>query len=79
MVSWAHYEKCHWAEILELDVDERIDLVKDIWDSIAAIPDRIRLTDWQREELDRRLRQYHRDPSAGSPWDEVRQRIASSR
>lgn len=68
-----------WTQILELDVDERIDLVEDIWDSIAAIPGRVELADWQREELDRRLRQYHQDPSAGSPWPEVRQRIASSR
>ena len=67
------------ADWLELDVDERIDLVEDIWDSIAAVPARVRLADWQREELDRRLQQYHRDPSAGSPWNVVRQRITSSR
>ena len=69
----------HWVEILKLDIEARIDLVEDIWDSIAAIPERVRLADWQREELDRRLELYRRDPSAGSPWEVVRQRIAPSR
>jgi putative addiction module component (TIGR02574 family) len=69
----------HWDEILELDVDERIELAEDIWDSIVAVPERVRLADWQREELRRRLEQYRADPSAGSPWDVVKQRIRSSR
>jgi len=69
----------HWDEILELDVDERIELAADIWDSIAAFPERVRLSDWQREELRQRLEQYRADPGAGSPWDVVKQRIRSSR
>jgi len=72
-------KSAHWVEILELDVEERIDLVEDIWDSIADIPERVRLADWQGEELDRRLQEYRRNPAAGSPWREVRQRITSSR
>ena len=43
------------ADILELDVSERIQLVEDIWDSIAAAPDSVTLTDAQRAELERRL------------------------
>lgn len=69
----------HWDEILELDVDERIELAGDIWDSIAAFPERVRLADWQREELRHRLEQYRADPVAGSPWEAVKQRIRSSR
>ena len=41
----------HWSEILELGADERAHLVEDIWDSIAAVPERVPLADWQREEL----------------------------
>ena len=59
------------ADLLELSVAERIQLVEDLWDSIAAVPEALPLTDAQREELDRRLDAYHRDPSAGSPWEEV--------
>ena len=63
------------ADVLKLSVAERIQLVGDIWDSIAAVPEAVPLSNAQRAELDRRLDAYHRDPTAGSPWDEVRQRI----
>ena len=67
------------ADLLELSVAERIQLVEDLWDSIAAVPEALPLTDAQREELDRRLDAYHRDPSAGSPWEEVQRRIKGRR
>ncbi len=63
------------ADILDLPVVERILLVEDIWDSITAVPEAVVLSPAQREELDRRLEAYHRDPQAGSPWDEVKARI----
>jgi len=65
------------ADILNLSVSERIQLVQDIWDSIAEVPDSVALTDEQKAELDRRLDAYHRDPNAGSPWSVVRERFKS--
>ena len=65
------------TDILNLSVSERIQLVEDIWDSIAQVPDSIELSEAQRVELDRRLDVYRRDPSQGSPWDVVRGRIGS--
>jgi putative addiction module component (TIGR02574 family) len=66
------------SDVLELPVSERLDLVGDIWDSIAQVPDALELTEAQRAELDRRLEAYRRDPKAGSPWSEVKARILSS-
>jgi len=66
------------ADILKLPVAERILLVEDIWDSIAAIPEAIPLTEAQREELDRRLEAYHRNPDEGSPWEEIKERVRGS-
>ena len=63
------------ADILELSIAERIQMVEDIWDSIAAVPEAVPLSENQKEELDRRLKAYHRNPDAGSPWIEVRKRI----
>ena len=63
------------ADVLKLSVAQRIQLVGDIWDSIAAVPDAIPLTDAQRAELDHRLDAYHRDPTAGSPLGTGRDRI----
>jgi putative addiction module component (TIGR02574 family) len=63
------------AEILRLSVDERIQLAQDIWDSIAAVPEAISLTDAQRAELDRRLAAYEENPDEGIPWDEFRKQF----
>jgi putative addiction module component (TIGR02574 family) len=43
------------AEILDLPTAERLRLVEDIWDSLAASVTNLPVPDWHREELDRRL------------------------
>lgn len=63
------------AEVLGLSISERIQLVEDIWDSIAASDVRPSLTDTQRAELDRRLASHAAEPEGGAPWEEVRRRI----
>ena len=45
-------------KLQQLTVDERIKLVEDLWDSIAAD---------QRSELDRRLNAYALDKNRGQP------------
>lgn len=67
------------AEILKLSVSERILLVEDIWDSIAEAPDEISLTKAQEQELDARLDAYHKNPTEGSPWAMVRERVRAGR
>ena len=64
---------------LSLSVPERIQLVEDIWDTIAEVPDEAELADEQKAELDRRLDAYHQNPNKGSPWGMVRERITSRR
>ncbi len=63
------------ADILRLSVPERIQIVEDIWDSIAEVPHEIPVTEAQRAELDRRLDAYHENPAEGSSWEEVKKRI----
>ncbi|KAF0208135.1 MAG: addiction module protein [Actinomycetota bacterium] len=58
-----------------LTVSERIQLVEDLWDSIAASAADIPLTAAEIQELDRRLDDLEANPSAGIPWDEVRARV----
>ena len=67
------------ADTLELPVAERLQLVEDIWDTIAAAPDALPLTAEDRQLLDERLEARRRDPQAGSPWEEVSARITSRR
>lgn len=63
------------AEILALPVPERVRLVEVIWDSISAVPEALPLTQWQKDELDRRLAEFEADPDAGSTLEEVFARI----
>jgi len=60
------------ADILGLPVDERLRLVEEIGDSLAAEPSSVPLPDWHRTELDQRLDRYKADQDAVEPWDEVR-------
>ncbi len=71
--------KVSFADVLELSVPERIQLVADIWDSIAAVPQPVPFTQAQRDELERRLEDYRQHPEDGSPWGEVKSRILGSR
>jgi putative addiction module component (TIGR02574 family) len=63
------------SELLKLPVAERIRIVEALWESIAATPEALELSDAEREELDRRWEAFQRDPSVGSPWSEVKARI----
>lgn len=65
----------HLEEILALPVGERIKLVEDIWDSIAAVPEAVQLTSSQREEIERRLEDYRTNPEDVVPWEVVKERL----
>lgn len=64
------------TECMKLSVSERIQLVEDIWDSIAAeASDTIELSQAQKDELHRRIVEHRVDPSTAVPWEEVRSRL----
>lgn len=60
-------------EILRLPANERLQLVEDIWDSIAATPADVPVPDWHKAELDRRL--DNPEPGPSLSWDEVRAKL----
>lgn len=66
------------SEILQLSIAERIQLAEDIWDSIAAFPEAMPLTEAQKEELDRRLQAHTQNPNEGISWDELKDRLRKS-
>ena len=55
----------------DLSVEDRIRLVEELWDCIAADQNRLPLTLPQREELDRRLDEFELDGNLGEPANEV--------
>jgi putative addiction module component (TIGR02574 family) len=58
-----------------LSLDERLRLVEDIWDSIAAEAEALPIPQSHKDELDRRLAAYEQNPTAGSPVDEAMARL----
>jgi putative addiction module component (TIGR02574 family) len=53
------------ANLRKLPLEERLRLVEDLWDSIAADQGALPLTSQQRTELDRRLDAYEADGIPG--------------
>jgi putative addiction module component (TIGR02574 family) len=63
------------ASIFDLSPSEKLQLVEDLWDDLAAEPDAVPVHDWQKQELARRKANLARNPSSGLPWEEVKRRV----
>lgn len=63
------------ADILELPVQERIRLVELIWDSVAAVPEALKISPALKAELEVRLAEFEKNPEAGYSWDQVKSRL----
>lgn len=59
----------------QLSPSEKLQLVEDLWDDLAATPDAIPVHDWQRDELDRRKAAHAGDPASGLTWEDVKRDI----
>ena len=60
------------ADILEMPVQKRIQLVEIIWESIAAVPHAIEVSPELKTELSSRLADFDQNPEAGYSWDQVK-------
>ena len=67
------------AEIFELSVAERLMLVENIWDSIAKDSVEFELSQELRDELDRRIEEHYKNPSAGISWEEMEAKLSRLR
>ena len=65
------------TDVLELSISERIQLVEDIWDTIACEPEAIALSEEEKRVIDDRLKAYHSNPDLGAPWQDVYKRIVA--
>jgi putative addiction module component (TIGR02574 family) len=55
----------------QLPPEDRLVLVQEIWDSLAADLEHAPLSAAQREEVDRRLAAHRANPQAAIPWEQV--------
>ncbi|MCP4112630.1 MAG: addiction module protein [Desulfobacteraceae bacterium] len=65
------------SELKKFSTAEKILIVEELWDSIAAEHESFGLTGEQREELDRRVADYYSSPDDGCSWEDVKNRIRS--
>ena len=64
--------------IFDLSPSEKLQLVEDLWDDLAATPEAVPVYDWQIEELERRNANLAKNPASGLAWDEVKRRVRAS-
>ena len=62
-------------DISKLSIEEKWELLDELWESIYASPEAATLTKAQREELDRRIEELDRDGSPGQPLEQVLREI----
>ena len=67
-----------FQQLRSLPVAERLELVENLWDSIAEEPGDLRPTAAQVTELDRRLDRFEESPAEGTDWDTLKGRILAS-
>jgi putative addiction module component (TIGR02574 family) len=68
-----------FQDLETLSVPERVQLVEDLWDSIARSSVTLPVPQWQKDELDRRKQNYLLNPDSGLTWDRVKQAVLESR
>ena len=62
-------------QIESLSDADKITLLDELWQDVAAHAGQIPVHDWQKSELDRRYEEYLKNPTKGSSWPEVRDRL----
>ncbi len=62
-------------EIRKLSLADRIQLVEDVWDTIAAEGEELPMPESHRAELARRREDHRIDPADVVPWEEVRRQL----
>ena len=68
-----------FSEILQLSVAERIQLVEDIWDSIANVPESVMLTEAQQTEIERRIEAHRANPNEGISWNDLKNNLLNKK
>ena len=66
--------QAEYTHLLQLGRAERLQLVEDLWDSLAAEENELPLPDWKMEELRRRKARYLENPETGMTWEQVKSR-----
>ncbi len=64
-----------FPEVFALPPADKLRLLEELWDSLAANPEDIPVPDWQLEELQRRRAEYENDLGNAMSWEEAKEAI----
>jgi putative addiction module component (TIGR02574 family) len=67
------------TSIFDLSPAEKLQLVQDLWDDLAASEETVQVLDWQKEELALRKARLLAHPAPLRTWDQVKQAARSRR
>ncbi len=67
------------SEALALPAADRLEVIEQLWESLAAAPEALELSDGERQELDRRIKEMDANPEAGLPWEDVKAELHKPR
>ena len=62
-------------EIEKLELSEKLELVGELWDSIARDNDQLPLPEWQKAELDKRYKEFQNGEQTLHEWETVHKEI----
>lgn len=65
------------VSVFDLTPAEKLQLVEDLWDDLAASPEDVPVHEWQMLELERRKDNLQSKPGSGLSWEEVKRRVRS--
>ena len=63
------------VSVFDLSPAEKLQLVQDLWDDLAASPADVPIHEWQKQEVARRKSNLMKNPVAGLDWSEVKRNI----
>jgi putative addiction module component (TIGR02574 family) len=61
--------------LFDLTPPEKLQLVEDLWDDLAASPNDVPVHDWQKEELARRKANLLSKPASAILWQDLKARV----
>ena len=64
-----------YSSVFDLSTAEKLQLVEDLWDDIAAHPEDLPVHDWQKQLLDARRAKLDANPDSAISWEEVKRRV----
>lgn len=62
-------------DILKLPVDERLEIIERIWESVQQDDEYMETPEWHREILEERFQKHKNNLTEGKSWEEVKKRV----